>query len=975
MTMAEQPCYTLINFPTDSEPSNEMQLKLDLEYGDTKTKIEALKRTIHMIANGERLPNLLMIIIRFVLPLQDHTIKKLLLIFWEIVPKTTPDGKLLQEMILVCDAYRKDLQHPNEFLRGSTLRFLCKLKEPELLEPLMPAIRTCLEHRHSYVRRNAVLAIYTIYRNFEFLIPDAPELIANFLEGEQDMSCKRNAFLMLLHADQDRALNYLASCLDQVNSFGDILQLVIVELIYKVCHANPTERSRFIRCIYNLLNSSSAAVRYEAAGTLVTLSSAPTAIKAAASCYIDLIVKESDNNVKLIVLDRLIALKEHPAHERVLQDLVMDVLRVLASPDLEVRKKTLNLAMELVSSRNIEEMVLVLKKEVSKTHNVGEHEDTGKYRQLLVRTLHSCCIKFPDVAAAVIPVLMEFLSDTNEMAASDVLVFVREAIQKFDPLRPQIIECLLESFATIKSVKVHRAALWILGEYTTSAEDIQAVMVQIRQTLGEIPIVDDELRKASGEKGEEESGLSGGSTAGPKLVTSDGTYASQSAFNTTLTSKKGEAARPPLRQYLMDGDFFIGAALGTTLAKLALRHMALVADPVRQNRFNSEAMLIITSILNLGRSGLPSKAMTNDDGDRLLVCLRVLATPDCPLVSQIFTHNCREALSAMLAANTEEDANTQKAKEKPGLRVQADDPIAFLQLSSRGGEGGAGTGAAENVFEASLSQAVIGGAGGTGAGGILMGTPHPLASTKLNKVTQLTGFSDPVYAEAYVHVNQYDIVLDVLIVNQTGDTLQNCTLELATLGDLKLVEKPQPCVLAPHDFCNIKANVKVASTENGIIFGNIVYDVSGAASDRVVVVLNDIHIDIMDYIVPATCTDTEFRQMWAEFEWENKVSVNTKLTDLHEYLQHLLRSTNMKCLTPMKALSGQCGFMAANMYARSIFGEDALANLSIEKPLSSRPDAPVQGHIRIRAKSQGMALSLGDKINITQASGAGDKSQ
>ena len=59
------------------------------------------------------------------------------------------------------------------------------------------------------------------------------------------------------------------------------------------------------------------------------------------------------------------------------------------------------------------------------------------------------------------------------------------------------------------------------------------------------------------------------------------------------------------------------------------------------------------------------------------------------------------------------------------------------------------------------------------------------------QVTQLTGFSDPVYAEAYVNVNQYDIVLDVLIVNQTRDTLQACTLELATLGDLKLVEKPQ----------------------------------------------------------------------------------------------------------------------------------------------------------------------------------------
>ena len=111
----------------------------------------------------------------------------------------------------------------------------------------------------------------------------------------------------------------------------------------------------------------------------------------------------------------------------------------------------------------------------------------------------------------------------------------------------------------------------------------------------------------------------------------------------------------------------------------------------------------------------------------------------------------------------------------------------------------------------------------------------------------------------------------VLVVNQTADTLQNLTLELATLGDLKLTEKPQTHTLGGHDFCNIRANVKVSSTETGIIFGNIVYDVSGATSDRNCVILNDIHIDIMDYITPAFCTDVEFRSMWSEFEWENKV--------------------------------------------------------------------------------------------------------
>lgn len=51
------------------------------------------------------------------------------------------------------------------------------------------------------------------------------------------------------------------------------------------------------------------------------------------------------------------------------------------------------------------QMVLVLKKEVVKTNNSMEHEDSGKYRQLLVRTLHQCSVKFQDVAGTIIPVV------------------------------------------------------------------------------------------------------------------------------------------------------------------------------------------------------------------------------------------------------------------------------------------------------------------------------------------------------------------------------------------------------------------------------------------------------------------------------------------------------------------------------------------------------------------------------------------
>lgn len=88
-------------------------------------------------------------------------------------------------------------------------------------------------------------------------------------------------------------------------------------------------------------------------------------MKAAASKFIDLCIKESDNNVKLIVLDRVDQLRRK--NEGVLDDLTMEILRVLSSPDLDVRRKALALALEMVSSKNVSEVVMLLKKELTKT--------------------------------------------------------------------------------------------------------------------------------------------------------------------------------------------------------------------------------------------------------------------------------------------------------------------------------------------------------------------------------------------------------------------------------------------------------------------------------------------------------------------------------------------------------------------------------------------------------------------------------
>lgn len=95
----------------------------------------------------------------------------------------------------------------------------------------------------------------------------------------------------------------------------------------------------------------------------------------------------------------------------------------------------------------------------------------------------------------------------------------------------------------------------------------------------------------------------------------------------------------------------------------------------------------------------------------------------------------------------------------------------------------------------------------------------------------------------------------MLLVNQTADTLQSLCLDFATLGDLKLVERPSVYTIAPHSFQSIKATIKVSSTETGVIFGSILWEGPGMAEQCVI--LNDIHIDIMDYIKPAYCTEAQ----------------------------------------------------------------------------------------------------------------------
>jgi coatomer subunit beta len=934
-------------FLISTEKANSIQQEdicKDLESPEIENKVQALKNAITGLLGGETMPRVLMTVIRFCITCEDHQVKKLLMLYWELVPKYSTEGKLLPEMILVCNALRNDLISPNEFIRGCMLRFLCKLKEPELLEPLVPSIKTALEHRHSYVRRNAALAVYSVHKSFgDQLLPDGPELMEKFILNETDISARRNAFLMLFNEAEAIAIDFLAENIEDIKKFGDGFALLVLELTRKTCRRDPAQKSRFVRCLFQLLRSDSPAVSYEAAWTLVSLSTAPTAVRACAQTYSQLLTTSSDNNVKLIVLDRLVELKKH--HSKVVQEILMDILRALSSPNIDICKKTLALAIDLVGPRNIEEVMQVLKREVVRAQESDlEHGD--EYKTLLIQAIHRCATKYAEVADSIVVVLLDFLAGDG---GYDVLQCVKSIVEQYPNFRPTIIRKIIDNLDEITSAEALRVGLWILGEYSdvldpsTNESMLGDAYEAIKGLLGEPPFLLSKDMEITEKKGEEPTTI----TTTKNVVLKDGTYATVTSTETTGGMVTDDSLTH-LRRLVSAGDILLGTVACVCLTKLCLKATA------EQNKLVLGTVLTIAGVGKLAEQKRGDRVGVHADClDRLALCSRVLLDPALKeKLMGTFLKSCKDAFGSFVSKQKAVKIDAAE-KIKKGRASQADDLIQFRQLRAQAVQGGIEV----DLMDADDISRAVGEGGADGDG------------SKLRHVYQLTGYSDPVYAEASVTVHDYDIVLEILVINRTPNTLTNLTVELATMGDLKLVERPQSHTIGPLDERKLRANIKVSSTETSHIFGTIVFDNSSTAQ-KTYVNMNDIQLDIMDYIRPAECKgDGEgFRSMWAEFEWENKVAINTHITDLYEFITHIINNTNMTCLSPLEndneGDKKGTSFLAANLYARSVFGEDALVNVSVEK--KDDVDGKLNGYIRIRSKTQGIALSLGDRITSIQ---------
>ena len=110
-----------------SEEASSQAISENLASNSIPTKKKALKMLIKQIINDESFPRMIMSVLQQAQIHEDHDLKKLLFLYWEVVEKSKPDGTAKDEMVLACNAMRQDLISPNEFIRGRALRLVSKI--------------------------------------------------------------------------------------------------------------------------------------------------------------------------------------------------------------------------------------------------------------------------------------------------------------------------------------------------------------------------------------------------------------------------------------------------------------------------------------------------------------------------------------------------------------------------------------------------------------------------------------------------------------------------------------------------------------------------------------------------------------------------------------------------------------------------------------------------------------------------------
>lgn len=118
---------------------------------------------------------------------------------------------------------------------------------------------------------------------------------------------------------------------------------------------------------------------------------------------------------------------------------------------------------------------------------------------------------------------------------------------------------------------------------------------------------------------------------------------------TTEIKTSVDEEKPPIRRLILEGDFYLGSVLASTLVKLVLRLQRNATQEKYLNALKAEAILIMVSILRVGESSYVEKKIDEDSADRIFSCVKYLTDEtDSQLIQTSFLDDTKDAFKSQI---------------------------------------------------------------------------------------------------------------------------------------------------------------------------------------------------------------------------------------------------------------------------------------------------------------------------------------
>ena len=958
-SMKEKPCYLYI----DEEPlSSYRDVLKKISSKVIPDKQDALQTVLGSMVNDDNYPEDLMInVIHHLTIVDDIKIKKMLFLFWEVIDKHKPDGTMKDEIILLCNGIRKDLDSPNEYIRGRTLRLLTKLPYKEILENVKAAVFDNIKHVHPYVRSNAIMCVLSFIDNFGVdIVPDSlPDDLKEIILKDTDTATRRNAYVLYSRISPMESLSLTQEIMEnnEISELGDLFALCIVENLRKLNKIFPQKSSNFIHLLLELSVHKSHSVLFEIGSLLLEISSNPNVVSSAVNILCSLLHEERDNNTLIIILKKLYNIKNR--HGEILQEQILTFANLInLNYAVELRNLSFKLIDELITESTITQVFDKFMNIFTQLNSVNESEFTIELKSSMLKCMLKNIIKFPKIDKMYILFVLEknitfkkdklFVYSQISTIKQLFTVYNKSEDENSILILNEMLKKIIKLFEEIDQYEIMETCIWILANYSKDVPLLQQSFDLILKNLGDLnfEFLEEELTL---EKMDSDiiNNDSAKRTVTKTVILPDGTYGTVTEILDVKEIKKQKEFKY-LRKFILETSFYFSANLVSALTNIIFKMNKLKFDKFKIYYFNT--LNIICAILKMN-----SKLIYKDpdNTNHIKMCLKFLLSNNNTIYDEWNSYMQKYEKQLKLAQDqTKLEQELSNIKSKDFKNNQPDDFISFRHCKIYDPDN-PDLGEDESDMNLINKQNVE-------INDELFNTNSSSRESDNKKrrfVEVLSGTEDPLFVEAEVNIYTYDLSIEFTIKNKSKNALQNVSLQLFVPKEFSIIEKPPIFTLEPNETVHVRSSVKFTKTINAYIFGQISFN--NFKGENSFIHLSGLFIELLS-TYKENISDLDFRKNWSDYTWEHNVMIVSRKKKFSECVNELIKGLNMTLVSPktIEMINDEFPFMVCNLYAKTKLGENALVNLSVERS----KDNKIIGSCFIRSKTKDFMTGLGEKI-------------